>query len=63
MVYSVSAFTKNGKRLGADNVTLDRARELAEQYARDGNSAEVFGWFDGQNNPVSRETFYACDYV
>ncbi len=62
ILYSVGASTPEGKLLGEDDLTLDRARELAKGYARDGNSAEIFGWADGQNDPISREVFYAKDY-
>ncbi len=62
IIYSVGSFTSKGESTGKDNLTQKQARKLAESYARDGNSAEVFEWADGQNDPVSREVFYACDY-
>ncbi len=63
VTYSVGAFTAEGNPLGEFNLTQGQAQQLARVYAGWGNSAEVFGWVDGEDQPVSREAFYACDYV
>ncbi len=55
ITYSVGAFTRSGQALGTSDLSYDSAKDLAAVYASRGLVAEIYGWKDGQDEPVSRE--------
>ena len=44
IIYTVGAFTRDGRQLGKDDLTYDQAMSLANVYASRGLVAEIFGW-------------------